>query len=99
MTRRRGHATVSGFAASRNTRESLVRLALLLFLLTVAVCLVSAQQQPDISSQLETARKEEAAGQLQQAESIYSEVLRTHPTADLYQRLGLVRHLQNKFSD
>jgi protein O-GlcNAc transferase len=71
---------------------------LLLFVLTFSAW-VSSAQSPDISSQLNAARQAEAAGQLAQAESIYSTLLRTHPDADLYQRLGLVRHLQNRFSD
>jgi tetratricopeptide (TPR) repeat protein len=44
------------------------------------------------------ARKAEQTGNFAAAESIYSQLLNNHPEAQLYQRLGLVRHMQNKFS-
>jgi tetratricopeptide (TPR) repeat protein len=43
------------------------------------------------------ARAAELSGNFAKAESLYSAALNAHPDADLYQRLGLVRHLQNKF--
>jgi tetratricopeptide (TPR) repeat protein len=98
LTRGQRYATVSRFTARHSSRESLSRLALSLIILTFAVCLAPAQES-DVTSQLDAARKAEAAGHLAEAESIYSALVRSHPDANVYQRLGLVRHLQNKFSE
>ena len=53
-------------------------------------------QQPD--PYLEAARKAETSGNLARAEQEYEKLLAVHPDASIYQRLGLVRHLQNRFS-
>ncbi len=45
------------------------------------------------------ARKAEQSGNLPLAESLYEKLVAARPAADLYQRLGLVRHLQNKFAE
>lgn len=47
---------------------------------------------------MEAAKKAEAASDFRAAESEYEKALATRPDAEIYQRLGLVRHLQNKFS-
>lgn len=54
-------------------------------------------QQPG-PPDLAAGRKAELAGDFSTAESIYDQLVSAHPDAALYQRLGLVRHLQNKFS-
>jgi tetratricopeptide (TPR) repeat protein len=56
-------------------------------------------QQPASSPNMQAARQAEASGNFALAESIYERAVAAHPDADLYQRLGLVRHLQNKFSE
>lgn len=55
-------------------------------------------QQPDSSPDVAAAVKAEQAGDFAGAESIYAQLVINHPDAQLYQRLGLVRHMQNKFS-
>jgi tetratricopeptide (TPR) repeat protein len=55
-------------------------------------------QQPGPTPDLAAARKAEQAGQFAEAEQIYGHLLSQRPDAELYQRLGLVRHMQNKFS-
>ena len=54
-------------------------------------------QPPDAN--LTAARKAELAGDLASAEREYQQALALRPDAATYQRLGLVRHLQNKFQD
>jgi tetratricopeptide (TPR) repeat protein len=49
------------------------------------------------NAQLDEARRAEASGNLPAAERAYETVLKTRPAADTWQRLGLVRHLQNKY--
>jgi len=51
-------------------------------------------QQPNLAA----ARKAEQAGQFAAAEQIYAQLVSARPDAELYQRLGLVRHMQNHFS-
>jgi tetratricopeptide (TPR) repeat protein len=66
-----------------------------------AVLLIAAVlfgQQPSASADLAAARKAEQAGQFAAAEQIYAQLVSERPNAELYQRLGLVRHMQNKFS-
>jgi tetratricopeptide (TPR) repeat protein len=58
------------------------------------VVLLWAPQDP-----VTAARVAEAAGNFALAEQHYQAALATKPDAELYQRLGLVRHLQNKFAD
>ena len=56
-------------------------------------------QQPSPVPDLDAARKAELAKDFSSAEAIYGQLLSVHPDdALLYQRLGLVRHLQNKFT-
>jgi len=56
-----------------------------------------AGQQPD--AHVAAARKAEVSGDFATAEREYEKSLAVHPDANTYQRLGLVRHLQNKFSE
>jgi tetratricopeptide (TPR) repeat protein len=61
------------------------------------VALLIGQQTsppPDPSA----ARRAEQAGDFAAAEAIYVQLVSHHSDAELYQRLGLVRHMQNKFS-
>jgi len=62
-----------------------------LILLIFLACLARTAPQLDL------ARKAEIAGNLAAAEAAYEEELKKRPSADTWQRLGLVRHLQNKF--
>jgi tetratricopeptide (TPR) repeat protein len=55
-------------------------------------------QQPSVRADLGAARKAEQDGQFAAAEKIYAQLISGRPDAELYQRLGLVRHMQNKFS-
>jgi tetratricopeptide (TPR) repeat protein len=55
-------------------------------------------QQSDHPPNLTAARQAEQAGQYAEAERIYTQLLTRQPDAELYQRLGLVRHMQNKFA-
>lgn len=55
-------------------------------------------QQRDPGADLAAARNAEQAGQFAAAEQIYVQLLSDRPDPELYQRLGLVRHMQNKFS-
>jgi tetratricopeptide (TPR) repeat protein len=65
------------------------------FICFLVAGLLFAQQS---DSGLAAARKAEQNRQFAVAEQIYSKLLSTHPDAELYQRLGLVRHMQNKFA-
>jgi tetratricopeptide (TPR) repeat protein len=56
-------------------------------------------QQSGLSESLDAAHRAELSRDLPRAESIYQRLLAGHPDADVYQRLGLVRHLQNKFGE
>lgn len=55
-------------------------------------------QQPGSTRDLAAARQAEQAGDFRTAESIYLQLLSRQPDPQLYQRLGLVRQMQNKFS-
>lgn len=55
-------------------------------------------RQSGTQGDLDAAHKAEAAGDLPRAESIYRNLLAAHPDPEIYQRLGLVRHLQNNFA-
>ena len=66
----------------------------LLLLLTLAALLRG--QQAD--SHLAAARSAETAGDFAEAERNYERAVAAHPDSATYQRLGLVRHLQNKFA-
>jgi tetratricopeptide (TPR) repeat protein len=65
----------------------------LLFAVLLCAGLLGAQED------LDAARKAEQSGDLPRAEAIYEKILAGNPSAEIYQRLGLVRHLQNKFSE
>jgi tetratricopeptide (TPR) repeat protein len=65
----------------------------LLFAVLLCAGLLGAQED------LDAARKAEQSGDLPRAEAIYEKILAGHPSAEIYQRLGLVRHLQNKFPE
>jgi tetratricopeptide (TPR) repeat protein len=69
----------------------LSRVAVLLF----AVSLIG--QQPD--AHVVAAKNAEASGNFASAEREYEKSLAVRPDAATYQRLGLVRHLQNKFAE
>lgn len=60
-------------------------------LLFVFVCGIA------IAADVAAARKAEQAGDFAGAEAIYAQLAAAQQTAELYQRLGLVRHMQNKF--
>jgi len=49
--------------------------------------------------QLPVARQAELAGDLPTAERLYENEVKVRPVAGTWQRLGLVRHLQNNFED
>src|SRR5204862_6537885 len=53
-------------------------------------------QSPDVH--LAAASKAERSGDLASAEREYEKALSARPDAAVYERLGLVRHLQNKFT-
>jgi tetratricopeptide (TPR) repeat protein len=56
-----------------------------------------AGQQPD--AHVASARNAEASGNFAAAEQEYQKSLEMHPDADIFQRLGLVRRLQDKFAE
>jgi tetratricopeptide (TPR) repeat protein len=56
-------------------------------------------QNADPREALEAAQRAEKSGDLPTAQALYEKVLTTNPSAETYQRLGLVLHLQNKFSE
>ena len=70
----------------------------LLFCLFLFIALLGARQS-EANEDLDAAHQAELSGDLSRAESIYRKLLAVHPDADVYQRLGLVRHLQNKFAE
>jgi tetratricopeptide (TPR) repeat protein len=61
--------------------------------------MLAAQPQATFDQHLDAARKAEAAGDYAGAERGYQSALATRKDAEILQRLGLVRHLQNKFSE
>ncbi len=58
--------------------------------------LLAGQQRASVPD-LAAAHSAEQAGNFAAAETIYARMVSENPNAELYQRLGLVRHLQNKF--
>jgi len=62
------------------------------------LALLAAAVQPGFDARVAAAKKAEAAGDFQTSEKEYEKALAIRPDAELFQRLGLVRHLQNKFS-
>ena len=69
----------------------------LLFLLFLATLLHA--RQSGSGEDLDAAHQAERSGDFSRAESIYKKLAAGHPDAEIYQRLGLVRHLQNKFGE
>lgn len=59
--------------------------------------LASAWFQAD--ALLDSAHRAEQAGKFSDAERFYEQAVAAQPNAETWQRLGLVRHLQNKFSE
>lgn len=70
----------------------------LFLVLPLCVALLGGRQSGS-NEDLDAAHRAELSGDLSRAESIYQKLLTTHPDAEIYQRLGLVRHLQNKFTE
>ena len=70
----------------------------LFFCLFLFIALLGARQS-EANEDLDAAHRAELSGDLPRAESIYGKLLAVYPDADVYQRLGLVRHLQNKFAE
>ncbi len=67
----------------------------MILLLAIAALLTrAAAPPPDVSE----AHRAEQAGDFAAAEAIYAQLAPERHDAALYQRLGLVRHMQNKFS-
>jgi tetratricopeptide (TPR) repeat protein len=59
--------------------------------------LVLLGQQTSSAPDLSAASRAEQAGDFAAAEAVYVQLVSQRPDAALYQRLGLVRHMQNKF--
>lgn len=62
-----------------------------------AVLLQAVGSAPE--TYLEAARRAEAAGDFRSAEQAYENYLAVRSEPDVWQRLGLVRHLENKFAE
>lgn len=60
---------------------------------------IFAQSVRTLERELVLAHQAEMSKDFSKAESIYEALLKEHPAPDIAQRLGLVRQLQNKFSD
>jgi tetratricopeptide (TPR) repeat protein len=69
----------------------------LLLFAKLLFALVLSGQQTDSAQDLAAARRAEQARDFAAAEAIYVQLVSQRPDAALYQRLGLVRHMQNKF--
>ena len=63
-----------------------------------AACILIFVITPANGQTLSAARQAELAGDFPAAEKAYEQELQSHPSADTWQRLGLTRHLQSKFS-
>lgn len=68
-----------------------VRFACIFWLLTAAA-------QAQVQVHVDAAQKAQAAGDFRTAETEYVEALKGREDWELFQRLGLVRHLQNKYA-
>ena len=55
--------------------------------------------QAGVESHLAAARKAELAGDFQSAEKEYQQAVSIRPDPEVFQKLGLVRHLQNKYPE
>lgn len=62
-----------------------------------ALALLLGALQPGLDQYLASAKKAEAAGDFHAAEKDYEKALAIRPDGGIFQRLGLVRHLQNEF--
>jgi tetratricopeptide (TPR) repeat protein len=62
-----------------------------------ALALLLAALQPGFDQYLASAKKAEAAGDFRGAEKDYEKALAIRADGEIFQRLGLVRHLQNEF--
>jgi tetratricopeptide (TPR) repeat protein len=65
--------------------------------LAAVILLASVYLQAD--AYLQTARAAEQAGNFAEAERAYLQAISAQPNAETWQRLGLVRHMQNKFAE
>lgn len=66
-----------------------------------AIVFVTARlgaQNPAAEDHITAAKRAESSGDLAAAEREYDQALAGRPDAEIFQRLGLVRHLQNKYS-
>ena len=61
--------------------------------------LLAIPAQAQVQAHIDSARKAEAAGDFRTAEKEYVEALKGREDWELFQRLGLVRHLQNKYPE
>src|SRR2546421_11827074 len=62
-----------------------------------ALALLWAALQSGFDHYLASAKKAEAAGDFHAAEKEYEKALAIRPDGEIFQRLGLVRHMQNEF--
>ncbi len=79
----------------------MIRLSLAALSLYAGLLSIQASGSRDSSASddgLAAAQAAANAGDFPQAEEIYRRIVAAHPNAELYQRLGLVCHLQNKFA-
>jgi tetratricopeptide (TPR) repeat protein len=60
---------------------------------------MAAAGQAEVQARLDAAKKAELAGDFRAAEAEYVQALKLHEDWEIHQRLGLVRHLQNKFEE
>jgi tetratricopeptide (TPR) repeat protein len=63
-----------------------------------ALTLLLAALQPGFDQYLASAKKAEAAGDFHAAEKEYEKALAMRADGEIFQRLGLVRHMQNEFA-
>jgi tetratricopeptide (TPR) repeat protein len=61
--------------------------------------LLALPAQAQVQVHIDAARKAEAAADFRAAEKEYVEALKEREDGELFQRLGLVRHLQNKYAE
>jgi len=66
--------------------------------LALTLAFLAAAVQPGFNAHVAAAKKAESTGDFHTSEKEYEKALAIRPDAELFQRLGLVRHLQNKFS-
>jgi predicted Zn-dependent protease len=66
-------------------------------LIVLIIAAAGSAQTPELSAEIARARQAEAARDFKTAEGIYSRIVAAHPNAQICERLGLVRHMQNEF--